>query len=308
MFRLILFEIHINLYYTFQPFVDFILHKKKNLITICILLSLIFSFPINKGSAILVWSEDFEDSPYDDWSLYGYDLRPGPYLKSEYPPIITNGSLQMSIPHMRQGCAVHNSFVAYGTWSFNFKIPEDNDSLGGIMFIGNGYGGGNSNLTGLTYNEISSTMRSYIIYINSGAGTADWVNDYSITLGTTFTTNNTINIIIYKGCSKDKISDVLLHELGHVLDIYMGNSEMWSFNLYNGWQDIVYFNNGVSNYANRQQRWYNKVVEDFAESCMLYWTNPIKFKWQYPKRFIKIRRLVSEFMYNDIGKLILNNY
>lgn len=157
--------------------------KKKTSI-ISILIGLILASSMSRSSATLVWEEAFENPPFDDWFLYSYNtsLYPsGPYLADDYPPIIANGILQMQQSKMMQACALHYSSVAYGTWSFDFHIPEDNDSVSGILFIGNNYGGGNLNLSGKTYAEISSTMVAYIIYIKSGTEGGSWLSSNSIT-------------------------------------------------------------------------------------------------------------------------------
>ncbi len=155
--------------------------KKLNLYIACISIGLIFGLVINQTSATLVWEEDFENPPFDDWSLYGYDTV-GPWQSANCPPIIANGAMTTHISQGKQAIAIHTSLVAYGTWSFDFDIPEDQESLFSIMFIANNYGGGNLNFTGKTYSEISYDMVCYIIYIKSGTEGGDWVNDYSITL------------------------------------------------------------------------------------------------------------------------------
>jgi hypothetical protein len=120
-----------------------------------------------------VWEEDFGNPPFDDWFLQNYSYKDNfnsLYLPNNYPPIIANGFLHMQTPSEMIASAVHNSSVAYGTWSFDFHIANDQirEAVCAIMFIGNDYGGGNLNLTGKTYSKISSTMRSYVIYITSG--------------------------------------------------------------------------------------------------------------------------------------------
>ncbi len=158
---------------------------KKNLILSLVILILIST--INQTSAVLVWDEDFENPPYDDWFLLSYDAGGyvDPFQPMNYTPIITNGSLNMQAP--LPNCqmladAIHNSSVAYGTWSFDFHIANDqiDKTVFGIMFIGNNYGGDNIDLTGITYQELKAAMKSYIIYISPGK--AFWLGENTISL------------------------------------------------------------------------------------------------------------------------------
>ncbi len=158
--------------------------RKLKLFIVCISIGLIFGLAINQTAAILVWEEDFENPPFDEWTLFGYDHGDWkePYQLIDCPPIIANGIMTTNITQGKLACALHPSPVVYGTWDVDFYIPEDQESLLGIHFIVNGYGGGNLNLTGISYPEISSTMLSYVLYIKSGTEGEPWVKDYSISL------------------------------------------------------------------------------------------------------------------------------
>jgi hypothetical protein len=137
-----------------------------------------------------VWEEDFENPPFDDWFLQSYNDHTGIYLPSNYSPIIADGTLQMPWNNLMEqsndmlASALHNSSVAYGTWSFDFHITEgqNHESLSAIFFIVANYNGGNFNLSGSIFTEISSQMRGYIIYIKSGTRGWDFLRDNSITL------------------------------------------------------------------------------------------------------------------------------
>ncbi|MHA2289366.1 MAG: hypothetical protein ACXABG_11330, partial [Promethearchaeota archaeon] len=148
------------------------MRTKKNSVIMCLFIGLIFASFISQSSAALVWEEDFEIPPFDEWFLhnYSYENHTSPYLPNNYPPIIANGSVHMQTPSEMLASAIHNSSVVHGTWSFDFHIANDQykETVSAIMFMGNNYGGGNLNLTGNTYNNISNHMRSYVIYITSG--------------------------------------------------------------------------------------------------------------------------------------------
>jgi hypothetical protein len=164
----------------------------KKLSVICILIGLIFGMSLSKTSAILVWEEDFETPPYDDWYLDSWDVGEWvyPFTRADCDPIIANGSIHLSADSgdnvntdpVLLSNAFHNSTVAYGTWSIDFYIPEDQDSeiLGGIWIIGNNWGNGSFNISGVIYPHFRMYTRSYIVYIQ--AGTQGWGPSYSINM------------------------------------------------------------------------------------------------------------------------------
>ncbi len=160
---------------------------KKQASIICLLIGLLFASFISQSSALLVWDEDFENPPFD-WFLHNYNYT-GTWINTpnNFPPIIANGALHMSTPSEMLASAIHNSTIAYGSWSFDFHISFDQiqESVSRIMFIGNNYGGGDLNLTGKAYSWANNQPSSYVIYITSG--TDMW--------GLTF---NTITLKIWK--------------------------------------------------------------------------------------------------------------
>ena len=151
---------------------------------------MILASSISRSSATLVWEEDFENPPFDDWFLYSYNYTEV-YLPTNYPPIIASGTLQMPWNNLMEqtsgemiATAIRNSSVAYGTWSFDFHIAEgkDHEFYGAILLVGNDYGMGNLNLSESSFNEPFANMRAYIIYIKSGTtGWPAWPSN-SITL------------------------------------------------------------------------------------------------------------------------------
>jgi hypothetical protein len=79
------------------------------------------------GSAADVWTEDFEDPPFDDWYLERYEVINGTaYPSQEPPPSITNGMLQMPYGSRDDEWdafgAIRNSTLAYGSWSFDLYV------------------------------------------------------------------------------------------------------------------------------------------------------------------------------------------
>ncbi len=160
--------------------------KKKTMILALIIV--IITSSINSGSAVLVWEEDFENLPLNDWFLESYDTGGlvYPFEPIDCDPFIDNGSIHLHTPSEAVSpndflvTAIHNSSVAYGSWSFDFFTPEGQDpqSVGGAMFIGNNYGCGNVNLTGIRYSQLRACFQSYVIYI----GTGGWGRGNSITI------------------------------------------------------------------------------------------------------------------------------
>ncbi|MFX1283811.1 MAG: hypothetical protein ACFFB5_09150 [Promethearchaeota archaeon] len=151
---------------------------KKKLAIMCMLIGLILASSINRSSATLVWEEDFENPPYNDWFLHSYYIYP--YSAVNYNNlVITNGSLHQPTPDGMQIFATHDSSVAYGTWSFDVQIVpielykefEIYGAMTEIMFIGNfkGYSEPKSfNLSGYDFSQVSDRMKSYALYIISG--------------------------------------------------------------------------------------------------------------------------------------------
>ena len=102
--------------------------NKKNLMII-LFIGIVFLVPITRGSAAIVWSEDFEAVP-PDWDFYGYDYVDDVFVyNNTAAPSVENGVLKM--PNTQEGDtwshAVRTSTVAYGTWSFDWMVPEGTD-------------------------------------------------------------------------------------------------------------------------------------------------------------------------------------
>lgn len=157
------------------------MRNKKKAPIICILIGLIFALSVNRSAATLVWEEDFENPPFNDWLLNSYDINGQVYSKNNYPPIIANGTLQMHLGQQTMDCiALHNSSEAYGTWSFDFHITEE--GYCGLFFISNDYGGDNLDLNGRTLDDCFSKTYGYIVYIKSATRGWGQLLDRSITL------------------------------------------------------------------------------------------------------------------------------
>ena len=103
----------------------------KNKVILFIFLGVLLSLPFTQVSAEVVWEEDFESGPFDDWSLQGYESILDVFYPSNLLPSITNGLLQM--PNIRTGAnwsaALRNCTIAYGTWSFDWIVEVGSDHI-----------------------------------------------------------------------------------------------------------------------------------------------------------------------------------
>jgi len=92
-----------------------------------LLLGVLLLCPLSRVSASVVWEEDFEVWPFDDWYLEKYEVIDNIlYPSQEPPPYITNGMLQMPYGSRDEEWdafgAIHNSTLAYGSWSFDLYV------------------------------------------------------------------------------------------------------------------------------------------------------------------------------------------
>jgi hypothetical protein len=81
------------------------------------------------------WSEDFEEGPLDDWTLFGWE--------SMDSPVTIEGNFS-AVSHMLEvldddlNVARHSSNVTVGTWSFDMFVPEDDYGFIRVEFMSNG--------------------------------------------------------------------------------------------------------------------------------------------------------------------------
>jgi hypothetical protein len=86
------------------------------------------------GNENIVWQEDFEDEPFDDWIFAGYKYESNYFYYSNITSKIENGRLEMGNASWPYGSgAYHNSSVAYGTWSFDWIVPTELDDKTNVM-------------------------------------------------------------------------------------------------------------------------------------------------------------------------------
>ena len=107
-----------------------------------LLLGVIFLFPLMSVSAEVVWEEDFDDPPFDDWYLQCYESNNNFSEHSGYLPYISNGRLQMPVHtgyYAHWSPAIRNSSVAYGTWAFDWILDDsseyEHESWDPVFFI-----------------------------------------------------------------------------------------------------------------------------------------------------------------------------
>ncbi|OLS29032.1 MAG: hypothetical protein HeimC2_02270 [Candidatus Heimdallarchaeota archaeon LC_2] len=92
----------------------------------------------NSVSGAVVWFEDFNDNNLDDWELYGWDSSAtGLNVDIDHGFTIVDGALKgpSSTIFSTQSNLDINSTVAKGTWSFDLKIDEIEDTHFGVAFM-----------------------------------------------------------------------------------------------------------------------------------------------------------------------------
>ncbi|MHA2316404.1 MAG: hypothetical protein ACXAC6_01550 [Candidatus Hodarchaeales archaeon] len=130
-------------------------------------------------SATVIWEENFENGPYDDWTLDGYKEQNGLLYSTNNSPSIENGRLNMLTTSYPYGiAAIHNSTVAYGTWSFDWIVPSkiQEEAQVGYFFAGNFP-------VYLNGSDIEPpTLNTYLLYMESIFESLD-ENCFNITIG-----------------------------------------------------------------------------------------------------------------------------
>lgn len=123
--------------------------------------------PISRGSAAIVWSEEFEN--LDDWELFAYN-RVGDPSNLLHEPAPTNLIIEDGVLTRNSSgntntlqIAYHNSSVAYGTWSFDWIV--DPGSVGTLIvnFIQNNHYPSSLNVSGVRYRQVNYT--GYALYL-----------------------------------------------------------------------------------------------------------------------------------------------
>ncbi|UCG03783.1 MAG: hypothetical protein JSW11_07310 [Candidatus Heimdallarchaeota archaeon] len=134
-------------------------------------LGVLFLLPLTQVTAKVVWKEDWENPPFDEWTLvgYSYDDVNGFQPNTTNDPAVVDGVLKMNSPSDSFGnfwsSAYRNSTVAYGTWSFDWMVEpgEDHESYVNIFFLINDFP---RNLTGVT---IALPTPGYRLILQSGS-------------------------------------------------------------------------------------------------------------------------------------------
>ncbi len=96
-------------------------YRKKILGSIVFLILVIIQ--TSPGTAVSIWSEDFEDGNYDGWTI----------LDGSYSA--TTGRLTASGEKTAHHRIKHESNTAYGTWSFDVYVNQSNLISGEHMYI-----------------------------------------------------------------------------------------------------------------------------------------------------------------------------
>jgi hypothetical protein len=144
--------------------------KNKHILSLVI--GIVVLIPINRGSAAIIWSEEFED--LNDWDLYEWEDFDAQTSKATNPTdpkftivdgALTNPNDQLLVARN----AIHDSSVAYGTWSFDWYIsPEpEHDSALILWFIHTDLKY-NYNMTGVSGPQYARHLMSYgLAFISS---------------------------------------------------------------------------------------------------------------------------------------------
>ena len=137
------------------------------------ILGIVFLVPLTQVSADVVWTEDWNDPPFDEWIIdaYSYEGMDGFQPNSSAEPFIVDGVFKMNAPADEFGeywsGAQHNSTVAYGTWSFDWIVEPgvEHESYVNIFFIMVGFP---TNFTGYSY-IASQYTKGYVLNLQSGS-------------------------------------------------------------------------------------------------------------------------------------------
>ncbi|MFX1263408.1 MAG: hypothetical protein ACFFAZ_15110 [Promethearchaeota archaeon] len=102
----------------------------------------ILALPI---SSAIVWSEDFEVSSteeLDDWTLQGYQYVFSSFLQVDHGFTISDGALMAedvyvdwSVYLSQVRRAIHQSAVAYGNWSFDWRVSDSGAAYDSVEFM-----------------------------------------------------------------------------------------------------------------------------------------------------------------------------
>jgi hypothetical protein len=155
--------------------------NRKNTLKIGLILCILFVIPLTQRvSATFVWTEDFEDPPFDEWYLQGYE-DDGVFAPSDCLPTIENGMLQMPNTQIwgNASVAMRNSTLAYGTWSFDWyvNIGTNHASHDVVWLISNMV----FNQTGLS--QDNPYLYGYAINMNTEIG---YIDLYKMTSGVAY--------------------------------------------------------------------------------------------------------------------------
>ena len=93
-----------------------------------LVLGVVFLLPLTQVTAEVVWEEDWENPPFDEWiyMAYSFDDVNGFQPDTTADPAVVDGVFKTNSPTASFGDflsgANHNSTVAYGTWSFDCVV------------------------------------------------------------------------------------------------------------------------------------------------------------------------------------------
>ena len=137
-------------------------------LAILFLLCLVGYTPLGCRGAV-VWSDDFNDGDYNGWTIY------------EDASNWSAASNYLQLDQVSNGMITHPSTVAYGTWSFDYKVNETGFDGFTVVFISN-----DINEVG-TSSWIGHWLRFSVAYTTEGRGTAVSLRYYNYSVGDTET-------------------------------------------------------------------------------------------------------------------------
>ncbi|MHA1969530.1 MAG: hypothetical protein ACW964_17250 [Candidatus Hodarchaeales archaeon] len=151
-----------------------LLIKKKFIPLLLFWILLVISF--TRGSAAVVWSEDFNTGVSEELTLLAWtgDSEGVFQTNSTAKPTVENNALQM--PNTREfgtwSSAQRNSTIAYGTWSFDFTIKKGDDHTACFAFFF--VGDFPWSHQGYTFSSMNDIPEVYYIAIKSGSTDNVW--------------------------------------------------------------------------------------------------------------------------------------
>ncbi|MCE7737404.1 MAG: hypothetical protein GPJ54_21115 [Candidatus Heimdallarchaeota archaeon] len=119
-------------------------NKKQKVIKSLILISMFMTLSRTPAiSGEVIWSEIFDVTSEDNWEMMSYYAQSGVMngILEPHDELVSIKDGKLQSPDLSGdkywAIASHNSSVAYGKWSFDWHISENNQSFDSVAFVSN---------------------------------------------------------------------------------------------------------------------------------------------------------------------------